>query len=247
LQYASWILFSRVEILLTDFVLLRKWSPAGRSVSQVRNRLRALLDRVGQHLFDDPVLASEGAHLLLISDLDKALSLLKEAGRRFPGSAKVAYARARAERLRIKSLRTDFRSDRGQQALLAWNHLARVDSALEPLQLLGLSRTLPLLRDGAGLEMQTRKRLGELAFRLDRMSRHSRADSLDRVWAERVHKSVFAGQAIGSADELGPLSPLFSRLEEYSGPLDHLARGPVRRCPCDSLVRHWLLGRDSIH
>jgi Flp pilus assembly protein TadD len=211
-----------IEILLTDFILLRKWYPAGGSIPALRDRARALLDRVGPHLFDDAVLASERAAALLISDLDEALSFLKEASGRFPGSAKVAYAQARAERLRVRNLRPELRSDQGQQALFAWSRLARVDPAFEPLQLLGLSRTLPLLRDGMELETQTRGRLQELDFSMGRMVKHSSAGSLEQLWAKRVRKMIFAGEVIGNDDQASSLTKFINRLDECREPLDHL-------------------------
>jgi tetratricopeptide (TPR) repeat protein len=211
-----------VEILLTDFILLRKWAPAERSIAQIRESLHTLMERVGPHFFDDVALASEEARLLLSSDRNAALDFLKEAERRFPGSAKLAYTRASAERLRIKSSPSELRSPSGQEAIGTWGRLVRVDVAMEPLQLLGLSRTLPLLRDGAELNSQTRNTFGKLAFRIDWLLKHSAEHSLDRAWAGKVSQNVFAGERIENSDQLPSLDELFSRLEENSDALDYL-------------------------
>ena len=210
------------EILLTDFILLRKWSRSAGSIAALRDSARTLLNRVGPHLLDDAVLASEGGHTLLLDDVDEAIDFLREAGRRFPGSAKVAYARANAERLRARRLSPHLDSPPAKEALLAWNRLSRVDPVWEPLQLLGLSRTLPLLRDGAELQVQTRRRLGELASRTDHMTTYATRDSLEQLWAQRVRQAVFAGEPISHEDQLGPLNSLLSRLEENQAQLDGL-------------------------
>jgi tetratricopeptide (TPR) repeat protein len=123
-----------IEILLQDSYLLRRWARAtGWTAAQGAGSLRSeagdLLRRLSLVRTRDARAAGELGLLELQSgELGAALDLLRASAKRFPGSARVRYALARAER-EAAARRGHLDPERPEAPALPWRRLIRLDAA----------------------------------------------------------------------------------------------------------------------
>lgn len=211
-----------IALLTADAYLLRRWARhAGRFATHLppsawRERARTLLERFAALLGQSPQ-AVEAYALLRAAQpdfdtagLDDTFALLEEAAKRFPGSARVRYALARAERAL------------GRGTDLPWRRLARLDPRLEPVRLLGSGRGL-LEQDAA----KARDALGRLAYWCSRHGGEAPTGGDDeqdfiRWWCGQIQATLFDGTAAVNADTLPDPQTLRTRLAEQAGALDDL-------------------------
>jgi hypothetical protein len=216
--------------LLTDTLFLRRWSralgPGFRiRAGELRERAHAALERL-LRLEGRSSLAAGEAGLLAPSegDLDQGLKLLREAARRFPGSARVRYALARAERLAVSARALDLRDP--EAPIRPWRRLARLEPQLRAVSLLGEARTWLGQTDGAVREAGARKSLGQLAFwineQLSREREHRKDASaeLHAWWARETRRMAFGERTDRREEDLIDLSFYLEMVQAHAVELD---------------------------
>lgn len=212
-----------VEILLQDAYLLRRWwreaDPAERSV-EARRLLGALAPSADERA---DIAGEVGILGIEAGDSQRALELLRMARKRFPGSARVTWALARAETLAAEA-----------EARRHWRLLGRLDAQLRPLQLLGEARLL-----ATGDESDRNDALddlGELGRWVRQTLDRAPEDPKERAaeflvgWAEGLDKSLFQGSAKPSIDDMSA--------DEHDSLLERLQAND------DELARHALIYLD---
>ena len=226
-----------IEILLQDTYLLRRW--AGHHLAstpgQLQENARRLLRRLSEPAERDSEAAGSLGLLELDSgELDRALDLLRSAARRFPGSTRVRYALARAER-EAAARRGHLDTANPEQPARPWRHLSRLDERFRPLQLLGEGRTWLVQTDGSIVAEHARDCFGGLGFWIhdllqgqDRSSHRSSASFLE-WWAKEVQSHVFGRESIKRAEDISDLSGNEVRLRSNSLWLDRLEEDWVGR------------------
>ena len=151
-----------IELIANDAFLVRRWARTARGYSPdlapgyFRDRAAALLKQLLPAIDRDSIAAGEAALLELDrGELEQARALLRRTVERFPGSARVRYALARAER----------EAPRGGP-ITPWRRLLRLDEHYAPIFFLGSGRTyLNRAANGDGrAEHEARDKLGRLAF-----------------------------------------------------------------------------------
>jgi len=174
-----------------------------------------------------------------VGSWSRALALLRRAVERFPGSARVRYALARAER----------EAPQGDP-ITSWRRLLRLDGHYEPIFFLGAGRTyLNRTINGDGkAEYQARDKLGRLAFWIrqrtlmdeDRVASDPQADPRSRFralhqgdfagwWAVEAQAELFGPAVIKGYDDLGDLGPIRERTSAHGSRLDRLEEEFVLR------------------
>ena len=235
-----------IEILANDAFLVRGWARAARiyrpdaAPGYFRNRAKALLDRLLPAVDDDSVAAGESALLELDrGELEQALALLRRAAERFPGSARVRYALARAEREAAQG-----------DPITPWRQLLRLDEHYEPIFFLGVGRTyLNRTNNGHGFaENETRDKLGRLAYWIrQRTKMIGDCDMSDPMgdprlcyqarregdftgwWAREVQANLFGMRPIEGSEDLEDLEPIRKQALAHSNSLDRLEEELVLR------------------
>jgi tetratricopeptide (TPR) repeat protein len=165
-----------VETLVRDAYLVRRWgltwATEGATPGELRDRARALLLALLPYT-ETHALAAGEAGLLQLAEAatEETLHLLREACHRFPGSARVRYALARAERELARHAGRTL-DDAAERALVTpYRDLARRHPQLRPVALLGQARAYLVLRDGRAADGKARTALSELRrWALDRAS-----------------------------------------------------------------------------
>jgi tetratricopeptide (TPR) repeat protein len=233
-----------VDILLQDIYLLRRWaiktdhtllrSSPGELREMARQRLRALLDsgKASSELVGELGLLSLGEQ-----DLEVTLTLLREAAKRYPGSAKVRYTLARAER-EAAALRQHLDPKISEAPTLPWRRLGRMDERLVPLQLLGEARTWLVQVDGSFLDEQARDTLGKLAYQIQHLKpfRPEIEEAEDRSrdfvswWTDEIRLNVFGGEPVASYQDITDLVSIRQNLDQNAMVLDRLE---------EDWVTHW--------
>ena len=151
-----------IELIANDAFLVRRWARTARGYSPdlapgyFRDRAAALLKQLLPAIDRDSIATGEAALLELDrGELEQARALLRRAVERFPGSARVRYALARAER----------EAPRGDP-ITPWRRLLRLDEHYAPIFFLGSGRTyLNRAANGDGrAEHEARDKLGRLAL-----------------------------------------------------------------------------------
>jgi tetratricopeptide (TPR) repeat protein len=233
-----------IEILANDAFLVRGWArrvelfdpeaPQGRLRDRARSLLTSLLPDVG---LDSVAAGASGLLELDDGELVQALELLRQAAQRFPGSARVRYALARAER----------EAGTGDP-LTPWRRLLRLDGHYEPIYFLGGGRA-SLNRLDAGdtdAEKQSRQMLGQLAFWLaQRIEPNPKAAAGTRDarqffqprerygfagwWAREVEAELFDLQPVAGWDDLADLETVRERAQQHAIRLDRLEEELVVR------------------
>ncbi len=222
--------FEDLSVLLTDTLFLRRWSrglnhEAGGRAGELRQKAHAALERL-LRLESRSSLAAGEAGLLTLSegDLEEGLTLLRAAVRRFPGSARVRYALARAERFAVAARALDLRDP--EAPIRPWRRLARLEPQLGAVALLGEARTWLGQTDGAVREAGARRTLGELAFwshtQLARESER-RKGSLTEIsasWAREIQRLVFGDRPDRREEDLTKLPFYTERVQTHAAELD---------------------------
>ncbi len=165
-----------------------------------------------------------------LGDLHEAQTLLREAGRRFPGSVRVRYARARLERELARRDSAD-----PARAEAAWQQLARLDLRFRPVALLGAGRDWLGLPSAPTADTQARESFGQLGHWLAQRSRPA-PDTAERDagqfvtwWSDEVRSRVFGALDVRRAEDLHDLAPLRANLARDPLALDHLEDDFVER------------------
>ncbi len=242
-----------VEILLHDAYLLRRWgrqmnreatpAPAGALRQRARHLLAALVS-AGKR----SAAAAGEAGLLQLDEgeLDDALALLQAAVARFPGSGRVRYALARAERLRAARERPTLDPARPGELILPWRRLGRLDEQLRPVEHLGSGRTWLTLANGSLPEAAAhgaRNAFGRLGYwiqqtldaeLLEQEEAEGRRTSSSGLaflayQARNLRESLFGGDAIARAEDIGDLEPYRERLAVHAFELDQIEESFVHR------------------
>ena len=210
-----------VEIVLQDAYLLRHWA-RDRDPAERRERARRLLERLAETDERDASAAGERGLLgVAFGDLDDTLGLLRLAVERFPGSARVRYALAHAER--AAAIRDH---SAGENRLRPWKKLGRLDERLRPIQLLGEARTL-LLRPEDMARDAARDRFGELGWWIERTlgfaaaaGKSNRQAPFNVEWARELRSSLFQEATVAQADDIKDLDALGARVETQAFELE---------------------------
>jgi tetratricopeptide (TPR) repeat protein len=233
-----------IDILLQDVYLLRRWATQtdhallqfapGELREMARQKLRTLLDsgRASSELMGELGLLSLGEQ-----DLEVTLTLLREAAKRYPGSARVRYTLARAERERA-ARRRHLDPQNPEAPIQPWQRLGRIDERLAPLQLLGEARTWLVQVDGDFLAEQARSSLGKLAYRIQNLksSKSEAGESEDRSrdfvswWTDEIRSYVFGGESVAGYDDITDLGSIRQNLDQHAVVLDRLE---------EDWVTHW--------
>jgi len=221
-----------VEILLQDVYLLRRWGGAAGAPGALRTEARRALAALIETGPQAPELVGTlGLLEIEEGDLEQALSLLREATRRFPGSARVRYALARAEReVATRRGRLDLAAP--EAPVLSWRRLSRLDERLRPLQLLGEARTWLAQTDGAIVAENARSCLTQLGRWIGGVKPIADVRPEERKlpattvflswWADQVGSRVFGAARPVHPDELEDLGPVEERLKAEPMPLNYL-------------------------
>ena len=219
-----------LSVLLTDALFLRRWSRAlrqepGERIGEIRKKAQAALESLLRLESRSSMAAGEAGLLTLAEgDLEAGLTLLREAAKRFPGSARVRYALARAERQAVSAHALDPRDP--EAPIRPWRRLARIEPQLGAVALLGEARTWLGQTDGAVREAHARQKLGELAFWIHiQLAREEerRKDSyaeLSAWWAREAQRLVFGRRADRREEDLGELSFYQEMIETHAAELD---------------------------
>ena len=214
-----------IEILLTDAYLLRRWgrrTAPGDLIENVRVRARELLSSLAAVGEGNPLVAEQRGLLLLeTGELDEAISLLREAQARFPGSARVQYALARAQRERAGRDGRHLDGEAKQKILLPWQRLARRGQHYRPLGNLGEGRAYLALADGSALEDGARDAFGRLGRWIGRQTKQVDSETkFSSWWAREVQSLVFGETSVTGAADLDDLDPLRERVKANATLLD---------------------------
>ncbi|MCB2261761.1 MAG: tetratricopeptide repeat protein, partial [Candidatus Thiosymbion ectosymbiont of Robbea hypermnestra] len=235
-----------IEIIANDAFLVRGWARSIRAYSpdrapgHFRDRAEALLQQLLPASEGDSVAAGEAALLELDrGEREQARALLRRAVEHFPGSARVRYALARAER----------ETPRGDP-ITPWRRLMRLDEHYLPLFFLGAARAyLNRADDGDDRAAeQAREKLGRLAYWIcqhiaidtDREPgdskpnprlhfRVQRQGKFAGWWAREVQAELFGLMVVKGFDDLGDLDPIREHASTHSSQLDRLEEELVLR------------------
>jgi len=228
-----------IELIANDAFLVRRWARTTRTYSpdlapgHFRDRAEDLLKQLLPATDRDSIAAGEVALLELDrGELEQALALLRRAVERFPGSARVRYALARAER----------EAPQGDP-ITPWRRLLRLDEHYEPIFFLGAGRAYlhrAINGDGNAME-KARDKLGRLAYWIrqrtlidaDRAPNDPQPDprSCFRArhqgdfagwWAVEAQAELFGPAVIEGYDDLGDLGPIMERASAHDSGLDRL-------------------------
>ena len=211
-----------VQIILGDAYLLRlvRRQPGQPGVlGVIRERTRVLLQKLGTGMTSDPRVATEKGLLHLTEgDVEEATFLLRQAARRFPGSARVRYALARAERERARIVGCKLDAAAEREVLAPWRGMERRDARYRPVRLLGEGRSYLCFSDGGEATEGARRAFASLDKWLSSWTSGAplggdagaagddgwNGGSEDRFrarWAGWVWEAVFSG--VDPPDELG--------------------------------------------
>ncbi len=223
-----------VPHLLADAYLLRRFGMAlgddaapARNTGGLRLRARGVLIALQPRLERDARAAGVSALTeLTLGDLQEAQALLRQAVRRFPGSARVRYADARLARAL-----TQRDASQSLHAQAAWQRLERLDPRFRPVAWLGAGRTWLALPDA---EDRAREAFGQLARWLTQPRQAASDERRDASgfadwWAGQVRERVFGALDARRADDLTDLGPLRANLERDASSVDHLEHDLVER------------------
>ena len=221
--------------LLTDAHFNRMWARAeGHRLTPAS---RASLHDLAGRLFrsrNDPTAGSEFALLEIDrGEIEEALRFLRLAARRFPGSGRIRYALARAEREAASRSKLHLDAPEARMVLHVWNSLPVIDQRLQPVRRLGLSRAWLALSDGRRLEDGVRENYGHLASFLRPYVGVEPKTSV-ATWAQRTFRFVFGESSPLLDDPLRELDVeyLRERDAQYGPVLNELEESYVKRiCP----------------
>jgi TolA-binding protein len=188
-----------LDILLTDAFFQRMWARA-RGVHPSPGATAGLKEMT-QRLFQattDPTAAGEYGLLEMDrNQIEEAREFLRLAVRRFPGSGRIRYAFARAERewAAARQLRLD--EDQSADVLRSWDRLPLVDARLTPVVHLGKARAWLALKDGRRVEDGAGESFSRLAAFLRPHLVSTQKDFVSN-WARDTHRFVFATENVAA-------------------------------------------------
>nr|VFK60432.1 MAG: Tetratricopeptide repeat-containing protein [Candidatus Kentron sp. TUN] len=193
-----------ITLLITDAYLIRRWAKEEKeddpwiNTGIQRNRVRTLLEALWEESTRDPLAAGESGILSLVTgdpeDRQRALSLLRMAIKRFPGSPRVRYALARAER--EEAIATE---DTSIITARQWQKLVRLDRHLFPIQWLG---PLPLVAHFSKSDQELQKNANQLAIWLfPKFQAKDTETSFYTWWGSSVYSLLF-GATVKDPSEL---------------------------------------------
>ena len=221
--------------LLTDAYFNRMWARAEER--RLTSASRASLHDLARRLFrsrNDPTAGSEFALLEIDrGEIEEALRFLRLAARRFPGSGRIRYALARAEREAAGRSKLHLDAPESRMVLHVWNSLPAIDQRLQPVRRLGLSRAWLALSDGRRVEDGVRENYGHLASFLRPYVSVEPKTSV-ATWAQRTFRFVFGESSPLIDDPTGELDVgyLRDRDAQYGPVLNELEELYVKRiCP----------------
>jgi len=208
-----------ITLLTTDAYLIRRWAREGKEDDPwlnpgiQRQRAHELLQKLFTEKDHDSLAAGESGMLSLATgapaDRQRALDLLRVAARRFPGSPRVRYALARAER-------EEAMATKNAAAMTAWQwkKLVRLDRHLFPLQWLG---PVPFLARFSTSEGELRENVGELAAWLfPRFQAKDTADpSFYTWWGSAVYGFLFGDAMVRDASELPEMAVIRQNIRTH--------------------------------
>ncbi len=241
-----WLNRREIDIVAGDAFLIRGWARAAGTYDpdalpgRFRERAAVLLQRLLPSVDTDSVAAGESA-LLELDDgaLAEGLALLRRAVQRFPGSARVRYALARAEREAVQG-----------DPITSWRRLLRMDPHYEPIVYLGAGRAWlgRMAQDGAQAEGQAREMFGRLGYWIDKhieplpgfdpndpqaeprtSYRAQRKGDFSGWWGIEAQAELFGMRPVAGWDDLDDLGPIRERILTRSASLDRLEEDWVRR------------------
>nr|VFK62706.1 MAG: Tetratricopeptide repeat-containing protein [Candidatus Kentron sp. UNK]VFK70579.1 MAG: Tetratricopeptide repeat-containing protein [Candidatus Kentron sp. UNK] len=192
-----------ITLLITDAFLIRRWAREGKendpwlNTGIQRERARVLLKKLSREEARDPLAAGESGILSLATgeaeDRRRALDLLRAAARRFPGSPRVRYALARAER--EEAIAT---GDAAAMKMRQWKTLVRLDRHLLPLQWLG---PILFLARSSAQESEFRKNVEGLQNWLSPRHQAEHTDPSFHVWwGSAVYSLLFGAMGYASCE-----------------------------------------------
>ena len=241
-----WLNRREIDIVAGDAFLIRGWARAAGTYDpdaapgRFRERAAVLLHQLLPSVDTDSVAAGESA-LLELDDgaLAEGLALLRRAVQRFPGSARVRYALARAEREATQG-----------DPITSWRRLLRMDPHYEPIVYLGAGRAWlgRMAQDGAKAEEQAREMFGRLGYWIDKRIeplpncdphdphaeprtsyRARRIGDFSGWWGIEAQAELFGMRPVAGWDDLDDLGPIRERVLTSSASLDRLEEDWVRR------------------
>ncbi len=218
-----------LNVLLTDTLFLRRWSrglsqDSGVRAGELRQKAQAALETLLRLEARSSLAAGEAGLLTLTKgDLEVGLKLLREASRRFPGSTRVRYALARAERLAVSTRALDLRDP--EAPIRPWRRLPRLEPQLSAVALLGEARTWLGQTDGAVREAGAKKSLGRLAFWIDQQLAREREQrkgtaEINGWWASETRRLVFGDRKDRREEDLGKLPFYQDMVQTHAAELD---------------------------
>jgi hypothetical protein len=247
---------AEIETLVQDAYFLRRWArrtgtgPAATTPGELRDRARHLLAGLEEAARTSARAAGElGLLAAAEGELEEAVALLREAVQRFPASARLHYAFARAQRelARREQRRLDLSNP--EQLVKPWRRLGQLDTRNYPVQLLGEGRAWLAQVDGRTVEegaagafvkldrwIQTRIVALEDLGAEDRDPAALRGsfrlvheDSFQDWWAREVQIHLFGARAVSRQEELRDLAPIRGSLLQFAAALDALEEDWIRR------------------
>jgi len=220
-----------LQVLLNDACLLRIWGRARgwESMPRIREESARLAKRLEEAASSAAEAASElGLLELDRAELEQAIDFLRVAARRFPGSVRVRYALARAEREQARRLRLRLNDPDSLRVIRAWDDLRLPDRRLTPVSHLGSGRAWLALMDGNQVEENARESFGKLAHAIRKILEAGVAANLSR-WAQDLNQFVFAGETVRRADEIGSMEAIRECVEQHSAVLNSMEEELVSR------------------
>ena len=232
-----------IDILATDAYLIRGWARTSKVYDpnlpqgKFRKRAEELLAKLIPSVDSDPLAAGEWALLNIDrGDIEQGLMLLRRAVQRFPGSARVRYALARAER------------EAGQgNPVSSFRRLLRMDEHFKPIYYLGAGRAW-LAQAGQQAEEKARDHLGCLAHWVNQRIKprpgcdmndpkanprwyfQAKNDGdFDAWWALETQAEVFGMRQVSGYDDLVDFEPIKQRIADHASMINLLEEDRVRR------------------
>lgn len=221
-----------MEFLFQDAYLLRRWGGRSGPTGELRERARKTLELLAAKERQDSEITGEIGLLEIESgELERALDLLREAVKRFPGSARVRYALARADR-EAAARRGSLDPKRPEAPVLSWRRLGRMDEHFRPLQFLGEGRTWLAQMDGSIVADNARACLGSLGYWIQTQKRGEEAlrasgardESSGFVswWVNEIQRQVFGVVPIAREEDIEDLGSIQERLQTDAAVLNQL-------------------------
>ncbi len=229
---------SDIQTLILDSHLLRRWARprSEEEAGKLAERARQLLEKFVGIEEVSALAASEGGLLRLESkELDATISLLRKAAERFPGSVRVRYTLARAEREAAGQERRSFNEAEAKAITQPWQGLVHLDERLGLAKWLGLGRAWLALQDGHRVQEEARRNFVQLGDWVSKTRERERGGtsgpdrSFTTWWANQLDRYLFGGKTVRHAEDLADMQPLEENIYAHRLILDDLEESFVYR------------------